>query len=233
VNGGRVLARGGVSTAYGRILADREAWAPGGEPLPLRLANIAVRVTDSRGTAQLARLVYTGAGWSNITFLVPENAAAGPAEVSIVRTDGSSSTAQVILADVAPGFFSSTSDARGPASGEVVQRAPGAAGLKRFAASECTATGCRAVPIPLSTGIETTVRLHAAGLRHAGPHAAVRVTVAGVEVPVVSFGAADNAGRDQVTIQLPSELRDAGETDVTMTVNHIISNVVRIHCGAL
>ena len=55
----------------------------------------------------------------------------------------------------------------------------------------------------------------------------------GVAVPVVSFGAADTVGRDQVTIQLPAELRGAGETDLVMTLNGVLSNVVRIHCGGL
>ena len=67
----------------------------------------------------------------------------------------------------------------------------------------------------------------------AGPHATIRVTVGGVAVPVVSFGAADDVGRDQVTIQLPAELRGAGESDLAMTVNGMLSNVVRIHCGGL
>jgi uncharacterized protein (TIGR03437 family) len=233
VNGGLVLARGGLATAYGPILAEREVTAAAGQPLPLRLGNVSVRVTDSRGIAQLARLVYTGAGWSDITFLVPANSAVGLAEVAVVRSDGSSSAARVILADVAPGFLTATSDARGAAVGEVVQRWAGSEETKRFAAAECAASGCRAVPIPLSSGVTTTVRLVGSGIRNAGPNAAVRVTVGGIAVPVVSFGAADAVGRDQVTIQLPLELRGAGETDLTMTVNNVLSNVVRIHCGAL
>jgi hypothetical protein len=40
-------------------------------------------------------------------------------------------------------------------------------------------------------------------------------------------------GRDQVTIQLLQELQGAGETDLEMTVNGVLSNVARIHCGAL
>jgi hypothetical protein len=40
-------------------------------------------------------------------------------------------------------------------------------------------------------------------------------------------------GRDQVTIQLPVELKGAGETDLMMTVDGVLSNVVRIHCGVL
>jgi len=65
--GGIVLARGALSTTYGPILADREMHAAG-RPLPFRLGNMTVRVTDSRRVARRAGLLYTGAGWSNLTF---------------------------------------------------------------------------------------------------------------------------------------------------------------------
>jgi uncharacterized protein (TIGR03437 family) len=235
VNGGMVLARGGLATAYGPILAEREVSAAPGKPLPLRLGNVSVRITDARGVTQLARLLYTGAGWSDVTFVVPANSAVGPARVSVVRSDGSSSAAPVILADVAPGFLTVTSDARGAVAGEVVQRWMDSGETKRFATSECGSGGCRTVPIPLSGGVITTVRLVGSGIRNAGPDAAIRVTVGGIAVPVLSFGAADrdDVGRDQVTIQLPLELRGAGETDLTMTVGSVLSNVVRINCGVL
>ena len=235
VNGGMVLARGGLATAYGPILAERELSATAGQPLPLRLGNVSVRVTDSRGMAQLARLLYTGGGWSDVTFVVPADSAVGPARVAVVRSDGSSSTAPVIIADVAPGFLTVSSDARGAVAGEVVQRWADSGETKRFATAECGSGGCRTVPIPLSGGVITTVRLAGSGIRNAGPDAAIRVTVGGIAVPVLSFGAADkdDVGRDQVTIQLPLELRGAGETDLMMTVGSVLSNVVRINCGVL
>ncbi|MGD0771936.1 MAG: hypothetical protein ABSC05_03850 [Candidatus Solibacter sp.] len=233
VNGGMVLARGGLATAYGPILAERDMTAAAGRPLPVRLGNVSVRVRDSRGTARLARLEYTGAGWSNITFVLPQSAAPGPAEVAVVRSDGSSTATGVIVADVAPGFFTASADARGAVAGEVTQRWADTGRTKTFAASECGGSVCRAVPIALSESVNTTVRLAGSGIRNAGANAVVRVTVGGKAVKVVSFGAADDVGRDQVTIQLPAELRGAGETDLVMTVNGVMSNVARIHCGGM
>jgi cytochrome c peroxidase len=49
----------------------------------------------------------------------------------------------------------------------------------------------------------------------------VRVTVGDVPVQVLSFGAGDDVGRDQVTVKLPEQLPDTGETDLTMTVDGI------------
>jgi len=180
----------------------------------------------------MARLQYTGAGWSNVTFVVPPEAAVGPAEIAVLRSDGSASTARVVVADVAPGFFSASADARGAAVGDVFQRTVNVGQPAAFPASECVGYGCRAVPIPLSAAVRTTVRLAVSGIRYAGPGAVIHITVGGVAVPLVSFGAVDNVGRDQVTIELPAELRGRGETDLAMTVNGRLSNVVRIHCGA-
>ncbi len=200
--------------------------------MPLILGNVAVHVTDSRGALHRARLLYTGAGWANITFVVPANAATGPAEVAIIRTDGSKSSAHILIADVAPGFFSSSADARGAADGTVTQRPASGGPATTFAASRCDKGACRAIPIPLSEGVVTTLRLAASGLRNAARDARVEVVVAGKPVPVLGFGPADDLGRDQVTIQLPLDLRGAGETDVSMTVNGALSNVVRIWCGS-
>jgi cytochrome c peroxidase len=227
--GGIVIARGALADAYGPILGDREMWAAR-RPLPLRLGNMTVRVTDSRGVARSAGLLYTGAGWAKLTFAVPPDTAVGPAEVALVRNDASVSSTHVIVANVAPGFWTASADGRGAVIGRVTQRfADGR--TKAFPTWQCAngAYGCRTVPIALSDGVLTTVRLDSCGLRNADPKAAVRVAVGDVPVPVLSFGAGDDVGRDQVTIKLPAHLPCAGETDLTMTVDGLLSNVVRIN----
>jgi uncharacterized protein (TIGR03437 family) len=229
--GGFLMARGSTSTAYGPIMADREM-SGGDPPFPTVLGNVSVRVTDSRGIARLAPLLATGGGWSQVTFVVPDTAATGPAEVAVMRTDGTSSAAKVMIADVAPGIWTSSHDGRGPVIAWVQQRT-----LKgpspEFPAWECAAGACRTVPIPLGKGASTTVRLEGTGFRHIGPRSAVRVTVGDVSVPVMSFRGMPGNGRDQLTFQLPMELRGRGETDLVMSVDGVFSNVVRINCGAL
>jgi uncharacterized protein (TIGR03437 family) len=226
--GGIAIARGALSTAYGPILGEREMSAPG-RPLPLRLGNMTVRVTDSRGVARRAGLLYTGAGWANLTFAVPAETALGPAEVALVRTDGSISSTHVIVVKVAPGFWTATADGRGPVIGRVTQRFANG-GTKAFPAWECAPDVyvCRTVPIVLSERVTTTVRLDASGIRNADRKAAMRVSIGDVPVQVLSFGAGDDVGRDQVTIKLPARLPGAGETDITMTVDGLLSNVARI-----
>jgi uncharacterized protein (TIGR03437 family) len=229
--GGFLMARGGIMTAYGPILADREMGG-GGPPWPRILGNVSVRVTDSRGVRRLAPLLHTGAGWAQITFIVPEDTAPGPAEVAVVRSDGTSSAGKVMIADVAAGLWTAAHDGRGPVIGRVLQRFRDGR-TTEFPAWECSNAACRTVAIPLSESVSTAVRLEGTGFRHASPQAAIRVTVDDVSVPVISIGPLPGIGRDQLTIQLPDSLRGRGETDLVMTVNGALSNVVRINCGTL
>jgi uncharacterized protein (TIGR03437 family) len=227
-NGGFVIARGANASGYGRILADRElsaAW-----PLPLKLGNISVRVTDARGVARMAQISWTGAGWSSINFVVPANSATGPAEVAVVRSDGSESSSGILIEDVAPGLWTASGDGRGPLIGNVSQRSPDGKATQ-FPAWACTKEGCHAVPIPLGERISTRLRIEGTGFRHASSTAAIVVTVDGISVPVESFRAMPNGSRDEVTVTLPASLIGRGEVELLMTVDGALSNVVRIHCG--
>ena len=228
--GGFVLARGSNATAYGPIMADRELQGTG-PPWPTALGNISVRVTDTRGAARLAPLLYTGGGWAFTTFIVPEESATGPAEVAIVRSDGSVSATKVLIADVASGFWTAAQDGRGPVIGQVRQQ-PANGQPREFPAWECAGYDCRTVPIPLAKGTSTTVRLEGTGIHHLPPHADIRVTVDNVQAPVLSYGSLAMIGRDQVTIRLPDSLTGRGERDIILWVNGRFSNVARIHCGS-
>ncbi len=225
--GGLVLARGGISTAYGPILADREVAAPG-PVLPRRLGNVSVRITDARGVTQFAPLLYAGAGWSFINFIVPEKCADGPAEVAVVRTDGSVSGSRILIGDLAPGLLTVPPDGRSAAVGEVTQHAPGKPEVS-FATWTCRKTDCRTAPIALSPDVVTTLRLIGTGFRHLGSHPVVEVTVGGISAPVVSIGPASAAGTDQVTIRVPDALAGRGETDLFLRVNGELSNLVRVN----
>jgi uncharacterized protein (TIGR03437 family) len=228
--GGLVIARGSISTAYGPILADEEMGAHG-PPLPKVLGNVSIRITDSHGIARFAPLLHTGAGWAFISFVVPDECATGPAEVAVVRADGSVSKSKVLIADVAPGLFTFPPDGRSAAAAQVTQRMDGKPG-KSFPSWECGQGGCRAASIPLSPGVSTSVRLLGTGFRHAGERPDVRVSVGGMPAPVLSIGRSAEPGNDQLTIQLPDALEGAGETDLYFTVNGQLSNVVRINCGS-
>jgi hypothetical protein len=197
--GGFVIARGGVATAYGPILAETEIYAH--PPWPTLLGNVSVRITDSVGNAFLAPLLYTGAGWSNISFQIPEDCATGPAEAAIVRTDGSISRSRIVIEDVVPGIWTTPYDGRGPAF------------------------------VSLLDG--RRIRISASGVRFALPNAGIQVVAGSRELKVISLGPDSNGepGKDQVTVELPSDLNENNETDLFLVVDSVLSNVARINVG--
>jgi len=107
---------------------------------------------------------------------------------------------------------------------------------RTFPTWECSngVYGCRTTPVPLSDGVSTTIRLDANGIRYADAKADVRVTIGETPVQVVTFGVSDEAGgRDYVNIRLPRQMPIAGETDLMMTVNGMLSNIVRINIAGV
>ena len=224
-----VLARGGVAQAYGPILSDEESDGRGA--LPAKLANISVRITDARGVARLAPLLHVGAGWSFVNFVVPPQTATGPAQVAVVRSDRSKAESKIIIADVSPALLTGAGVGWGPVIG-VATQTPAAAAARSFPTYQCGKTTCTTVPIPLSNGVSTTVRLLGTGFRNTAGIRNITAEVGGVQVPVLSFGPTADPGADQVTLSLPPTLRGAGETDVMLTVDGHMSNVARINVRA-
>jgi hypothetical protein len=80
-------------------------------------------------------------------------------------------------------------------------------------------------------GAVTRVRILGSGFRHAASAEAIDMRIAGVRVPVVSFGPTDNRGQDQVTVEIPARLYGIGETDMICHLNGRISNATRIRIG--
>lgn len=224
--GGFVLSRGGVATAYGPILADREL-GTGIAPHPRTLGNVSVRVTDSRGAARFAPLLHTGAGWTQISFVIPPESATGPAEAAIVRTDGSISRSRIVIADVAPGLWTATADGRGPAMALVTQRLSNGA-TKTFNSWRCDANGCADVAIGVQPQSDTTLQLIATGFRYAGSHPNVVVTLGDRRLTPIFLAPRITPENDNLTIRIPRDFRATGDIDVWFSVNGITSNVARL-----
>ena len=76
---------------------------------------------DSRGAMWPVRLFYTNAGWSSASFVVPDEVATGPADVDVVRSDGSVARSRVLIADLAPALPTRPQDGRSVAEAVVDQ----------------------------------------------------------------------------------------------------------------
>jgi uncharacterized protein (TIGR03437 family) len=225
-----LIPRGSIAIGYGPVLAEKDTHARGAR-LPVKLAGVEVRVTDRLGVMRRAKILYASAGWGQVNFIVPDGSAAGPATVAVTRSDGSVSAASTTIVDAEPSLWSAYGTGFGPAVGFVRQtRADGS--VKEFPSFRCSRTECRTVPIPLRPGVRTELKLHATGLRYAGPAAGTRLRIAGIEAKVLRVAAAADAGNDDVTVELPDRMRGLGETDVVCRVNGRLANVVRVNLGS-
>jgi uncharacterized protein (TIGR03437 family) len=147
-----------------------------------------------------------------------------------MRDDGSAATTSATIVDFEPSLWSAYGMGFGPAIAFVAE--PHGAPGKEGPAFHCTRTQCRATPIPVAETAGTVVRLHGTGFRFAGPNADIRVRIGGIAAKVLSMGASNEPGNDDVTIELPPAMRGLGETDVICSVNGRMANVVRIRIGA-
>jgi uncharacterized protein (TIGR03437 family) len=227
-SGGPDVARGGLSLAYGPIMAAYDAKRVGPRA-PESLGRIGVQVTDAQGVTRPAGMLWASAGWGQTNFVIPKESAVGPAVMTIVRQDGSRASSHITIADTAPGFLTGHS-CRGPAIGSATETfADGR--TSTTAVSSCSGIRCQTIPIPMARGAVTRVRLASSGFRYAGSAQDIEVTIGGVRVPVVSYGPGKDPGQDLLTIEIPDGLRGLGETDLISHVNGRPSNAVRIYLG--
>ena len=228
--GGPDLARGGIAIAYGPVMAEHDGDTYGQATPPTSFGKIKVEITDALGVSRLAGILWASEGWGQVNYIVPEASAVGPARMTIVRDDGSRLSANITIADTAPGFWTNVS-CRGPARG-VVEQTFADGRLLESEASSCANGKCVSVPIQVLPSAKTTVRLSAGGIRHARSADEIEVLIGGSRVPVVSYGPSVDAGMDQVTIEIPASLRGKGDLDLIARVRGRVSNAVRIRIGA-
>jgi uncharacterized protein (TIGR03437 family) len=223
--GGLLLPRDSVAIAYGPILAERDS--SGHPPLPTELGKVSLQVTDRAGVTRPAKLLYASAGWGQVNFIVPPDAASGPARIALVRADGSRTIANATIVDAAPALWTAFANGRGPAMGEATTFIGGR--RRTTPAYHCDKSVCHTERITLSPDRSTELRLIGTGFRHVRAPAGIRVEIGGVAVPVVGVRPVEQPGVDWLTVRLPAGLRGAGETDLLCWVDGRVSNVVRIN----
>ena len=232
---GRGAAANSIMSLFGENLAD-SVQAAQTTPLPTSLAGITVKVIDSSGgvaalssgtpaqTGSLAALFFVSP--AQINFLMPSGTAPGPATLTVTRPDGSSSTATIDIAAVAPALFSANASGQGVAAAFFLRVAAGDSRTQDLIFDPNTLAS---VPIDLSpAGDQVFLLLFGTGIR--GFTSAVTATVGGETVPVLFAGEQPAfVGLDQVNIgPLPRSLIGAGEAEIVLTVDGIPTNAVTV-----
>jgi uncharacterized protein (TIGR03437 family) len=222
------IAPGSLASVYGQNLATTAAQATS-LPLPLSLGGASLVLIDSAGVHRNASLVYAAAG--QINFVVPPDAATGPASAA-VTAGGITQSFPVVVHPVAPALFSMSGRGTGVAAALAVTVQTANPQLQSVTpVFQCAAAGtCTSTPISLGTDHAVYVSLYGTGIRNRSALSNVAVTIGGVDAPVQYAGAAPSfIGLDQVNVLLPLTLRGYGESNVVLTVDGEISNTVTIN----
>jgi uncharacterized protein (TIGR03437 family) len=197
-------------------------------PLPNSLGGVSVTLTDSSGKVRQTVLFYVSQ--TQLSFLAPSDAPAGPATLAIQTAAGGLLTAVVNMASVAPGLYAAGADAGGVAAAQVVRvHADGSQEVSSAAQYDAARQTWSPAPIDLSVSSDKVyLVLYGTGIRHKA--GVVTCLINGQPVPVTYAGAQSSfVGLDQVNVgPLPAALRGAGKVDISITVDGQVSNKVQV-----
>jgi uncharacterized protein (TIGR03437 family) len=216
------IAPDSLISIFGSSLATSQGQA--NSPFPVSLAGSTATALDSAGDSTPLGLLFVSP--AQINAYVPAGLPSGTAVIAVHAGNGALSQGTVGIAPVAPGIF--TADGVGLAAALVVAASPGGAQSVSYT-TQCTASGCNAVPIDLGAASNTVVlELYGTGIRGAAP-GSLTASVGGQPVPVLYAGAQGQyAGLDQVNVSLPHSLAGRGVSEVILSAGGVQANTVTV-----
>ncbi len=224
-NGGG-LAPDSIAAIFGLDLAEGVE-AAASVPLPASLLGTSVRMTDSSGREMDVPLFFVSPGQINI--LIPGETAPGRARLVITNARNISQEASVWINPVAPGLF--TANAAGTGAPAAILLRVKADGAQSFEPVAFYDEFGNVTPSPIRFGEATDqlfLILFATGVRK-GALEDVRVTIAGLEIPVLFAGEQGGfVGLDQVNLSLPRELAGRGEVLLRLEADQWMANQVSL-----
>ncbi len=222
------LAPESIVSGFGTDIAN-DTFSATGLPLPTSLGGVSVTVFDSQRTGRSARIFAVTKG--QVNYQIPPNTSSGPAIISIRTASGKSLYENVRITTTAPGIFTATADGQGVAAAGT-QRVRGE--ISTFdQAFRFDSAQNKMVTVPIDLGPETDrvyLLLYTSGVRFRKDLASVKVMIGGVEAPVEYAGRqCCFEGVDQINALIPRSLIGKGEVDVTLSVDGIVANTVRVN----
>lgn len=147
---------------------------------------------------------------SEVTFVVPENAAIGPAEIVVTTADGSASKAEAFITTAAPGVF--TVGGNGQGEGIILD-------ADRFVSA----------PFDPSNG-QRRLSVFVTGVSRA---TSVSVTINEQPITVETVTRSNLAGLDEIHVVLPVMLAGAGAATLVVEADGVRSNPVSVSIAGL
>ncbi|MDX2032374.1 MAG: family 10 glycosylhydrolase [Blastocatellia bacterium] len=225
---GPQLAPGSIIAAFGTGLA-ADLQIATTTPLPTMLGATSVKLRDSANVERLSPLFFVSPG--QINYLLPEQAAPGPATVTVLN-GGNQFSGPIQVVRVAPAIFTANADGSGAPAAIALRVLAGGTQMTEPVA-QFNPMSNRFVPRPIDLGAEgdqTFLILFATGLRERSSLAGVAARIGGLPVEVAYAGPQGGlVGLDQLNLPLPRALAGRGEVEVVLLVDNYPANVVRIN----
>ena len=222
------LAVEGLISIFGSQLAPSTATAAS-IPLPVNLANTAVRIKDSTGIERNAPLLYVSP--TQINCQIPSGTRAGNAVITILTANGTISLDNAVLSDVAPGIFTVEATGAGLAAANIQRVKNQISTFDVIARYDNAQSKFVAVPIDLSVANEAVyLLLYGTGIRQRSTLANVKIQIDGVELqPIFAGPQGTYVGVDQINVLLPPILKGRGEVLLTVAIDGKITNAVKVN----
>src|SRR5262245_43290721 len=188
-------------------------------PLPPQLGGVSIKVKDGAGTERVAPLFF--AGPDQVNYLMPTGTATGAATVTVIASDGKTSSEIVLVAPTSPSFFSANANGFGVAAGYLlrVKAQTGEQSIEPIARFDAASGRFVSVPIVRASGDQYFLVLFGTGIRPSGGGggSTVTATIGGRSVTVLYAGPQGNlAGLDQINLSITNIYGVSGETPVTL-----------------
>jgi uncharacterized protein (TIGR03437 family) len=194
-------------------------------PLPNSLAGVSIKVNG-----QDAPLFY--ASPTQVNYQIPVGAIPGVNTVMVSRGGEVISFDNVLITDVAPGIFSVDSSGGGIVAGVALRTKPDDSQIYEPIVSFDQGQN-RFVAIPIDLGPESDrvfLSIFGTGVRFRSLESAVKVTIGGIEVPVIFVGAQSTLiALDQINVELTRTLAGKGEVDLEVMVDSKMANTTRVN----
>nr|MBP6820421.1 hypothetical protein [Acidobacteriota bacterium] len=220
------LAVESIAVAFGEKLATNSIIAKT-LPLPDRLADTQIVITDNRGVEHFAPLFSASDGQA--VFLVPPDTAPGFATVAIRNSDNRFSVASVEIAKTAPAIFNDCGSriadcGFAPAAVLLRTQANGLMNYEPLTRNDlaqqqsATRNSQSAIPVRFGENDQLVLVLFGTGLRH--HRGEIAALLGDVPLPVLYAGAQNEmTGLDQINLALPRWLAGSGEMVLRLSVN--------------
>ncbi len=218
------LAVASIVAAFGSDLATKPD-QPKQLPLPTSFDGTTVTVKDSSGASNLAPLFYISPG--QVNYEIPENAATGPATVTIQSGDGTTSSTALQLVSVSPGIFALNPNGLVAAIPIRVASSGTQTPEKVYSISNGQIVA-NPIDLGVSAGDTIVLEIFGTGIRAAGK-ANVAVTIGGVSAHVSYAGPAPgNVGEDQINVTVPTSLAGKGNVPIVVTASGQMANTTNV-----